>query len=515
MRPAGLRCLRGADRRRRPASTPTNGTRRACSPTTRPRASGRMPAAWADWERRPPSYRKNATYWVTSAKRRRHQGATPRGAHRRLGRRPQAERPLTPPGEAMRRDRSPRRSTRPIAALHGARPRRRLRTAGGRGDRRGPGCIDWCVPEPPMAGWAARWPRRPRSCWRSAAIDGSTALGFAMQVHVVRGAARRPGRGRRAPRARLVRAVVDDGALVNNAATEEGGGSPARGAIPGTVAEPEPPATWRLTGEKTWTTWLPVLRLAPSSRPGWARTNRPSSGACSSTWIGPGVERLAGLRGARDARLGVRPAASLDDAVPADALVAERRRRRARSSADPHRAPGSGRRWPRPISGSARAPGPRSPAGRSTAGRATARRAVADVPSVQAAAGPARCRACAPPGSWSSTSRGAGTRRSRRTIRPGWPPRPRTCPGQAGRDAGRGQRHGRGAAHRGRPGLPAPVVWSEPSATPVPASSTRPSRTSPYRPSPGSSSAARARRNPAREPGHVSPTDQGARLVPK
>ena len=30
------------------------------------------PAAWADWERRPPSYRKQVTHWVTSAK----QGAT-------------------------------------------------------------------------------------------------------------------------------------------------------------------------------------------------------------------------------------------------------------------------------------------------------------------------------------------------------------------------------------------------------------------------------------------------------
>ncbi len=55
-------------------------------------------AAWADWERRPPSYRKNATSWVTSAKR-------PETRVRRLdqliadaaaGRKP---RPLTPPGE--------------------------------------------------------------------------------------------------------------------------------------------------------------------------------------------------------------------------------------------------------------------------------------------------------------------------------------------------------------------------------------------------------------------------------
>jgi uncharacterized protein YdeI (YjbR/CyaY-like superfamily) len=55
-------------------------------------------AAWADWERRPPYYRKAATHWVTSAK----QVAT---RERRLasliedsaaGRKPRA---LTPPGE--------------------------------------------------------------------------------------------------------------------------------------------------------------------------------------------------------------------------------------------------------------------------------------------------------------------------------------------------------------------------------------------------------------------------------
>jgi uncharacterized protein YdeI (YjbR/CyaY-like superfamily) len=27
-----------------------------------------VPAAWADWERRPPSYKRNVTHWVTSAK---------------------------------------------------------------------------------------------------------------------------------------------------------------------------------------------------------------------------------------------------------------------------------------------------------------------------------------------------------------------------------------------------------------------------------------------------------------
>jgi alkylation response protein AidB-like acyl-CoA dehydrogenase len=93
------------------------------------------------------------------------------------------------------------------------------------------------------------------------AVDGSTALGFAMQVHVT-GAMRETESFPSELRDRLYRAIVDAGALLNNAATEEGGGSPARGAIPGTVADRDPNGTWRLTGEKTWTTWLPNLTHA-------------------------------------------------------------------------------------------------------------------------------------------------------------------------------------------------------------------------------------------------------------
>ena len=93
------------------------------------------------------------------------------------------------------------------------------------------------------------------------AVDGATALGLAMQTHVI-GAMRDAGAFPEATRESLYRRIVDDGALVNNAATEEGGGSPARGAIPGTVARQDPGGTWRLTGEKTWTTWLPNLTEA-------------------------------------------------------------------------------------------------------------------------------------------------------------------------------------------------------------------------------------------------------------
>jgi alkylation response protein AidB-like acyl-CoA dehydrogenase len=93
------------------------------------------------------------------------------------------------------------------------------------------------------------------------AVDGSTALGFAMQVHVV-GALVDSAAVAESLRTQLYRSIVHDRALVNNAATEEGGGSPARGAIPGTTAEAQPDGSWRLTGEKTWTTWLPNLTHA-------------------------------------------------------------------------------------------------------------------------------------------------------------------------------------------------------------------------------------------------------------
>jgi alkylation response protein AidB-like acyl-CoA dehydrogenase len=93
------------------------------------------------------------------------------------------------------------------------------------------------------------------------AVDGSTALGFAMQVHVT-GAMREADQFAKDMRERLYRAIVEDGALLNNAATEEGGGSPSRGAVPGTQAEEDSDGTWRLTGEKTWTTWLPNLTHA-------------------------------------------------------------------------------------------------------------------------------------------------------------------------------------------------------------------------------------------------------------
>ncbi len=143
------------------------------------------------------------------------------------------------------------------------------------------------------------------------AVDGSTALGFAMQVQVV-GAMRDAVEFPDAVRAGLYRAIVDDGALVNNVATEEGGGSPARGAIPGTIARQDDDGRWRLSGEKTWTTWLPNLTHAFVS----ARVAGDPAGKAASPEVGvflvdlaePGLERGAGfdamgMRGSASGRL--------------------------------------------------------------------------------------------------------------------------------------------------------------------------------------------------------------------
>ena len=154
------------------------------------------------------------------------------------------------------------------------------------------------------------------------AVDGSTALGFAMQVHVV-GALVDAQAVPAGLRDRLFEAIVARGALVNNAATEEGGGSPARGAVPGTIATASPDGTWRLQGEKTWTTWLPNLTHAFVT----ARI-ADSEPAEVGSWLvdlasdgverGPGFEAL-GMRGSASGRLVLR-----DVVVPGDALLVRR-----------------------------------------------------------------------------------------------------------------------------------------------------------------------------------------------
>jgi alkylation response protein AidB-like acyl-CoA dehydrogenase len=164
------------------------------------------------------------------------------------------------------------------------------------------------------------------------ALDGSTALGFAMHVHVVGSMADSAG-WPAGLRERLYAAIRDAGALLNAAATEDAGGSPARGAIPATVAEPTADGGFRLSGEKSWTTWLPALRYAlvtarigdgsaDEARP---ETEPPEVGVFAVDLEAPGVTRLPafdalGMRGSASGRL------RLDGVlVPADRLVVRRR----------------------------------------------------------------------------------------------------------------------------------------------------------------------------------------------
>jgi alkylation response protein AidB-like acyl-CoA dehydrogenase len=158
------------------------------------------------------------------------------------------------------------------------------------------------------------------------AVDGSTALGFAMQVHVVGALVDSTG----VPddlREHIFQAVVGGGGLLNNAATEEGGGSPARGAIPGTVASPGAgDGTWRLTGEKTWVTWLPNLTHAFVT----ARldgTDPLEIGSFLVDLSSAGVTRLPGfealgMRGSASGRLALEGVTVTDDALQFRRLAA-------------------------------------------------------------------------------------------------------------------------------------------------------------------------------------------------
>ncbi len=180
----------------------------------------------------------------------------------------------------------------------------------------------------------------------------------------------------------MFRAIVDQGALVNNAATEEGGGSPARGAVPETTAEAAGDGTWRLSGEKTWTTWLPNLthafvtaRLAgtdPAELGVWLVRAR-----CVPAWNdGPGSRRWAcvGQHRGGCAWTGV--------AGPRGrALVRRRAGVPIRAVRRPE--PGSGSLIAAAYLGIGEGARKASHAGRSTAGPGDGSTAVADLPSVQ------------------------------------------------------------------------------------------------------------------------------------
>ena len=162
---------------------------------------------------------------------------------------------------------------------------------------------------------------RSRSSPRIAAEDGSTALGLAMQTHVL-GSAVESGAWPARPFERLVAAVRDEGALVNAASSEEGSGSPARGGLPDTravvgdqsIASPARRRSRR--GCPALRFALVSARLVEGTRRrggGGAGCRRDRRGCRRQPPRGPRIARRRtppGVRGAGDARLRLGPVAS-------------------------------------------------------------------------------------------------------------------------------------------------------------------------------------------------------------
>lgn len=87
--------------------------------------------------------------------------------------------------------------------------------------------------------------------------DGATALVAAMPIHLIGGAAEAEV-WPEAQLQRVCKAMVDEGALINAAASEPQLGSPSRGGLPATTARRADDG-WRISGRKSFVTGIPVL----------------------------------------------------------------------------------------------------------------------------------------------------------------------------------------------------------------------------------------------------------------
>lgn len=126
------------------------------------------------------------------------------------------------------------------------------------------------VPEE-FGGWGANLLESTLTMETLAQGDGSTALSFVMHVQViggsaatVAGAAAKADRGSwpQALFAQVCRDAVERGALINSVATEPNLGSPSRGGLPETTAEPvqeNGERAWRINGLKTFASLSPEM----------------------------------------------------------------------------------------------------------------------------------------------------------------------------------------------------------------------------------------------------------------
>ncbi len=117
------------------------------------------------------------------------------------------------------------------------------------------------IPEE-YGGWGADLLESTLTMERLAQGDGSTALSFVMHVQVMGGVAEEPNGWPRPLFAQVCRDAVAQGALINSVATEPKLGSPSRGGMPETSAEPvteKGAAAWLINGLKTFASLSPEM----------------------------------------------------------------------------------------------------------------------------------------------------------------------------------------------------------------------------------------------------------------
>lgn len=117
------------------------------------------------------------------------------------------------------------------------------------------------IPEE-FGGWGANLLESTLTMEELAQGDGSTALSFVMHVQVMGGVAEEPDGWPQPLFAQVCRDAVARGALINSVATEPKLGSPSRGGMPETTAEPvreNGAAAWLINGLKTFASLSPEM----------------------------------------------------------------------------------------------------------------------------------------------------------------------------------------------------------------------------------------------------------------
>lgn len=132
-------------------------------------------------------------------------------------------------------------------------------------DAKAAGLPSLIIPEA-YGGWGANLLDTVMTVEQLAIGDGSTALCLTMHFQVMGSAAEKntwtPGLFER-----LCREAVENGYLINSVATEPKLGSPSRGGLPQTTADPvydgngsgQQPTAWSINGQKSWATMFPAL----------------------------------------------------------------------------------------------------------------------------------------------------------------------------------------------------------------------------------------------------------------